>query len=424
MHVENQRQLEVLFLYTHPRPTPDTIIDHINALTSSSKHEVKKLNIIKELPHGLDLNRFDVIVIHYTLAICLDNHLNKNAVKSLQAAVPLKVVFIQDEYRHVNATVQAMCDLDIGIIFTCVPALEIEKVYPEEKLPGVRKVNVLTGYVNTRVLKLKEPSPLQDRPVDVGYRSRRLPAWLGELGQEKWRIGERFLTDANGYSLCCDISNREEDRIYGAEWDQFLNSCRAVLGVESGSSVFDFTGEIQRRVEAEERSRPEATFEELRDEHFSDLEGRIRLNQISPRCFEAAARGTLMILYEGEYSGRLKPWQHYVPLKKDHSNMEEVVSLLCDDEKAQAIADRALSEVARAPENSYGAFSSLVDRILEEEVGKRPQRSFCVYDQQSFARASARSWKSRLVFFKRYIGWRFPLLRKCWRMVVDGLGMS
>ena len=104
--------------------------------------------------------------------------------------------------------------------------------------------------------------------------------------------------------------------------------------------------------------------------------------------------------------------------------MEEVVSLLCDDEKAQAIADRALSEVARAPENSYGAFSSLVDRKLEEEVGKRLQRSVCVYDQQSFARASTRSWKSRMIFFKRYIGWRFPLLRKWWRMVVDGLGMG
>ena len=130
-----------------------------------------------------------------------------------------------------------------------------------------------------------------------------------------------------------------------------------------------------------------------------------------------------MILYEGEYSGRLKPWQHYVPLKKDHSNMEEVVTLLRDDERAQAIVDRAWIEVARASENSYTAFSSLVDQILEDEVGKRPRRSFCVYDQQSFARASGRSWKSRMIFFKRYIGWRFPLLRKCWRMVVDGLGM-
>ena len=98
--------------------------------------------------------------------------------------------------------------------------------------------------------------------MDVGYRSRRVPAWLGELGREKWRIGERFLTDANSYGLRCDISIKEEDRIYGAKWGHFLTNCRAVLGVESGASVFDFTGEIQHRVEEEERLHPEVTFKE------------------------------------------------------------------------------------------------------------------------------------------------------------------
>ena len=401
----------------------DSIVDHINALTTGSRHKVKKLDIVRELPRNLDLDRFDVIIIHYTLTICRDSYLDQDAKRRLRDTASLKVIFIQDEYRHVDGTVEAMRDLRVEVLFTCVPERNIEKVYPKERLPGVLKVNVLTGYVSPNLAEVGNPPPLQGRPLDVGYRSRRVPAWLGELGREKWRIGERFLTDANSYGLRCDISIKEEDRIYGAKWGQFLTSCRAVLGVESGASVFDFTGEIQRRVEEEERLRPEATFEELRDEHFVDLEGRIHLNQISPRCFEAAARGTLMILYEGEYSGRLKPWQHYVPLKKDHSNMEEVVTLLRDDERAQVIVDRAWIEVARASENSYTAFSSLVDQILEDEVGNRPRRSFCVYDQQSFARASARSWISRMIFFKRYIGWRFPLLQKCWRMIVDGLGM-
>ena len=415
--------LNVLLLCRLQLPMADTIVDHINALTAGSRHEVKKLDIIRELPRNLDLDRFDVIIIHYTLTICKDRYLDQDAKRRLRDTASLKVIFLQDEYRHVDATVEAMRDLRAAVLFTCVPEREIEKVYPEERLPGVLKVNVLTGYVSPKLAELPPPPPLRGRPLDVGYRSRRVPAWLGELGREKWRIGERFLTDANSYGLRCDISIKEEDRIYGAKWGHFLTNCRAVLGVESGASVFDFTGEIQHRVEEEERLHPEVTFKELREAYFFDLEGRIRLNQISPRCFEAAARGTLMILYEGEYSGRLKPWQHYVPLKKDHSNMEEVVSLLRDDEKAQAIVDRALKEVVRVPENSYGAFSSFVDRILEDEVGKRPRRSFCVYDQRSFTRASGRSLKLRMIFFKRHIGWRFPLLRKYWRMVADGLGM-
>ncbi|SVD63008.1 uncharacterized protein METZ01_LOCUS415862, partial [marine metagenome] len=205
-------------------PAPDAIVDHVNALTIASKHEVRKLNIIQELPPRLDLNRFDVIMIHYTLAICLKNHLNEATIKRIGAAIPLKVVFIQDEYRHVNATIQAMRELGVEILFTIAPEQAIERIYSQEKLPGVRKVNVLAGYVSPQMLKAGTPPPSRGRPIDVGYRSRRLPAWLGELGQEKWRIAERFLADAKEYGLDCDISNSEEDRIYGPKWGHFLVS--------------------------------------------------------------------------------------------------------------------------------------------------------------------------------------------------------
>ena len=96
-----------------------------------------------------------------------------------------------------------------------------------------------------------------------------------------------------------------------------------MLGVESGASVFDFTGEIQSKVEQYEKENPGADFYEIRDKFFKKEDGKISLNQISPRCFEAAALKTLMILYEGEYSGILVPWRHYVPLKKDHSNIRK-----------------------------------------------------------------------------------------------------
>ena len=169
------------------------------------------------------------------------------------------------------------------------------------------KVNVLTGYVDRRLLDRDAPK-LADRPVDVGYRARKIPAWLGELGQEKCRIGKRFAEDAVTYGLNCDISYREEDRLYGEDWLRFMTRCKSFLGVESGASVFDFTGEIQSAVEREERAYPSPLFEELRERHFKDKEGLVRLNQISPRCFEAAALRTLMILYVGEYSGILLPW--------------------------------------------------------------------------------------------------------------------
>jgi len=414
---ESDQQLEVLFLYTHPLPEVDTILDHVEALTTGSRHRVRRVSMLGELPPRLDLDRFDAIVIHYSITVCLPNHLCPESFARIQGAAPLKVLFIQDEYRHVDATVKAIGALGINVLFTCVPEQEIEKVYAEEKLPGVRKVNVLTGYVSSGLIGRKCPTPLGGRPIDVGYRARRLSAWYGELGREKWLIGERFEKDAEVFGLKCDISSREADRLYGHEWDSFLLNCRAVLGVESGASVFDFSGEIQAQVEAAEAADPNLVYAELKQRFFPSLEGRIRLNQISPRCFEAAARGTLMILYEGEYSNRLQPGRHYVVLKKDHSNIKEVIDTIKDDERAQAIVDRAREEVAMANENSYKAFSLLVDEVVAAEWRGRSAKKISPYSNWEFKHAVARSWSTRLAFVKRHLGWHYPFVKSIWVFV-------
>jgi hypothetical protein len=164
--------------------------------------------------------------------------------------------------------------------------------------------------------------------------------------------------------LKCDISTREQDRVYGEKWVRFVSGCKAFIGAESGSGVCDFTGEIQRRVEEHILREPDVPFETVRDLYFKEEDGRLMMNVISPRCFEAAALRTLMILYEGHYSGRLIPWRHYVPLKKDHSNMAEVVEVLRDAGRAQAIVDTAFREVALNPENSFAAMVRQVDRAI------------------------------------------------------------
>ena len=39
-----------------------------------------------------------------------------------------------------------------------------------------------------------------------------------------------------------DIEWSDEKRIYGNAWYDFIGSCRAILGSESDSNVFDFDG--------------------------------------------------------------------------------------------------------------------------------------------------------------------------------------
>jgi hypothetical protein len=386
--------LDILLLCDPQRRLAATVQAHIDALVRRSRHRIRPLQLLGDLPAGLDLGRFDAVIVHYSLVACSDHCISPAARAQIAAFFGLKALFIQDEYRHVDASIAAMRAMRIDLLFTNVPADEIHKVYPEAKLPGVTKISTLTGFVPEELARLAVP-PLAERPIEVGYRARHLPAWLGALAREKMQIAKRFLADAPRYGLRCDISCREEDRLYGAHWIKFMTRCRAVLGVESGASVFDFTGDIRQQVEDHLARMPDAPFDELQRLYFAAEEGRIRLNQISPRCFEAAALRTLMILYEGEYSGILKPGRHYVPLRKDHSNMAEVVAVLRDPSRAQAIVDRAYTEVASNPRYGHAAFVAATDAHLGAAFRPAMRRALPAYDGRSFRAAARPSLRTR-----------------------------
>lgn len=367
-----------------------TIVDHVLAFPRYSRHRIWVLNRLGDLPVGLKLERFDGIIIHYSIVISHDHFLTKRARAAIRHFRGFKAVFVQDDYRWINRTVAAMAYLRVNAIFCLAPQEIVDAVYSPQILPNVRKTTVLAGYVPEALTRI-EPKPYGEREIDVGYRARKLSAWVGSHAQEKWQIADRFLRDAPRYGLICDISCREEDRIYGDRWIEFLRNCRAVLGTESGSSVCDFTGEIQRQVEAHERRDPNVSFETLRDLYFKDVDGKIMMNVVSPRCFEAAALRTLMILYEGKYSGTMVPWRHYVPLRKDHSNMDEVVAVLRDSDRWSEIVERAYREVALNPQYTYRAMVERFDQVASDMMSTLPGRSHTAYDEAGFAKACSLS---------------------------------
>ncbi len=339
--------------------------------------------MLGDLPANVDLDRFDAVVVHYTLVASSEFYLSSSARQRLSHFKGLKLLFIQDEYRFVDRSTAAMREIGINVLFTCAPPNVMTVVYPPEKLPGVTVVNVLTGYVPERLLSVSV-SPPAERPIDVGYRGRNLPAWLGELGQEKMQIGVRMLQDAPTFGLKIDISFREEDRLYGRDWINFVSNCKSMLGVESGSSLVDFTGDIQAKVEAHAASNPRATFEEMRALYFAEEDNKISFAQISPRCFESAALRTLMILYEGAYSGILQPWRHYVPLKKDHSNMTEVVAVLRDAARIEQIVAQAYHEIAANPDFSFQNFVQNVDAVIDRVVTPQQLAGQSPYSKEEF----------------------------------------
>ena len=263
----------------------------------------------------LDLSRFDIIVFHYSIAIARGFHLRPELRSRLAAAKAMKVLFIQDEYRWIDATADAIRELGIAVLFSVVNRDVVEKIYHHPWLKDVRKEVTLTGFVDENLLQVRVPR-YSERAIDVSYRARKVPYWLGAFAMEKWVIGRIFKAEAAQYQLRCDISSEESARLYGDKWIHFLSNTRAVLGTESGASVCDFSGKLKEEVDAALALDPDATFESIQEKILREDDGKIVINVISPRVFEAAALRTLMINYPGEYSGRLVPWRHFCAAQK------------------------------------------------------------------------------------------------------------
>lgn len=386
-----RKSIEILFLVNRPASNSQasTVTEYIDSFHKYSSYNIHELSMLHDFPSQLDLNRFDAIITHYSLSLgpLLHHYFGNELVKKIKIFKGLKVAILQDEYREIHTYWKNLRELDFDILFSCVPENEIQKVYPTEQLPKLRVVNILTGYVPEDLITFQTP-PISERKIDVGYRSRKPPYWLGKLAYEKLYISEQFNKLAHKSGLFLDISTNESDRLYGKDWINFLTSCRTVIGTESGASIADFDGELERSVNNYVHLNPQASFDEIFELFLKPYEGSLKLNQISPRCFEAAALKTPMILFEGFYSGILQPNLHFIPLRKDFSNFEEVLLKLRNHEALQEIADRTYNEVALDPRWSYQKFIEKIDKIIAEEVENRPIiKAQEIYTEKQFNRA-------------------------------------
>jgi glycosyltransferase involved in cell wall biosynthesis len=346
-----------------------TIAHHLRSFSLFSGNKVA---YAPALPHGpcpYDLSHFDAIVIHYSVRVCFAGCLSPSWTEALRGYPGLKVLFVQDEYDHTERTRRAIEETGVQIVYTCVPPESVPLVYPPERFAHVRFLPTLTGYVPLDLARVRAPKPLSERRLTIGYRGREIGWWYGHLGWDKAEIGRRMKAICDAEGVACDIAWDNDSRIYGDGWFDFLNDCRATLGTESGSNVFDFHGNLRRQVEEELRLNPTATYEEIHAKYLQEHEGRIVQNQVSPKVFEAVACRTALVLFEGRYSGVLTPGVHYLPLRKDYSNAREILARLQDDAFVEAMTGQAYQDVVASGRYSYATFVREFDEELRKRIG-------------------------------------------------------
>jgi len=359
----------ILLLYHHYwNKNAPTIMEHVDSFSKYSKFKVWAVNTEKGFPSGLNRFEFDIIVLHYSLfgSYYLLNHAFLEYIERSKSSY--KIVFFQDEHHYCQQRFAFLNKYDIDCVYTLLHPDYFKDVYG--KYTSVRKlVHNLTGYVDDALIEKARrfSKPDRTRNIDIGYRGRRLKFYMGKGSQEKFEIGERFLTRARGSGLKLDIESSEGDRLYGNKWYKFLGDQKACLGTEAGVSIFDIEDVVLTEYERLISENPSMTFEEMSERFLKRWEGNIPYRTISPRHFEAAAFRICQILFEGEYQGILKPMIDYIPLKKNFSNFDDVLKLFRDTQFRQQITDNCYRNLIASGKYSYRKFIEGFDRELMAE---------------------------------------------------------
>ncbi len=373
----NRKQLRIALLYDGVTSMHvNTIREHVESFAKYSKHSIFHIpatpafwkRSAAEVFESVDFSIFDVVIVHYSIRVSLVEHFDEGLARAMQVFGGLKILFVQDEYEGTEIARRWMDRLKFDVVYTCIPPEGRQRIYPPYRYPGLDFVQTLTGYVPEDPSIDAHAKPLGERKVLIGYRGRKLPAVYGALGQEKFQIGIEVKAAALKRGLPVDIEVDDSHRIYGIGWYEFLGSVRATLGTESGANVFDFDGLLKKEIADLEAADPTVSFEEISEKVLGPHEGLVQMNQISPKVFEAIRLRTALVLFEGTYSDVVRPHEHYIPLKKDYSNINEVFRCLEDDAFVERMTRRAYEDIVASGRFSYQAFVEGVDADIESRL--------------------------------------------------------
>ncbi|MEF8729095.1 MAG: hypothetical protein V5B34_12910 [Accumulibacter sp.] len=422
----------VLHRLGNPRLAPSFLCHHVFALRDAfPEHNYLYHDTELPLPDYVRDIAFDAIVLDVTFLwirwLAEATFLNiRETYSFVRDSGGLKLAFPQDEYDCNELLDDWMCDWRVDRVFSVISS-HWDVLYPRYHRQGSIRL-AYTGYVDPTLLA-KEGRPFDLRRIDIGYRARRLPPYFGRIGETKWAIGERVENPAKRAGLTTDILLGDQGTLLGPQWLDFLGDCRFTLGANSGSSLLDPRGDIQRRVRAYLNAHPAASFEEVEANCFPGLDGRHSFTAISPRVLEAGLLGSCQVLVEGDYSGIVRPWEHYIPIRADATDFPQVLEAMRDRQLVDRLISNCRETILDSKELHYRHKAATVIGLIESHrVGSGPatdaeavQRTIRRYEED-MRQTYAKHWRRQSFRRKlsRFVD-RSPTVSRLARTVWSGL---
>ena len=274
----------------------------------------------------------------------------------------VKIVFPQDDASHGALLDYWFNWMQVDAVFTVRPEKK-EFIYPFTT-KRADFISTVSGFIEDDTISAMTAlaKPFADRQWTVGQRATMYPAWGGRFAQRKGLAAVHMKEACAARRVLANISTEDRDVLLGDDWYRFLGDCRFVVGAEGGHGMWDAYGVIQDAVNDYAGRHPNAPFEEIEENCFDGLDGMQLFPGFAPRVLEAALLGCGQVLMEGEYRGFVRPHVHYIPLKIDFSNMDDVFSAMANIDEVQAMIAATRRDLV---ESTAFRYSNLVATVME-----------------------------------------------------------
>jgi hypothetical protein len=290
-----------------------------------------------------------------------------------------KIALPQDDYDCSGILDDWMVAWKIDRIYTIV-SNHWNVIYPKSTKYSQLKQGY-TAYIADDWIKYWiNPKPHCKRKIDVSYRASKLDENFGSLGQLKWQIAEKFKESVPlNFGLCIDISTNSKDTITGKKWHNFIENSKFCLAVPSGSSLLDPDNKIRNCINKYKALNKNLLFRQIEKNCFPQQDNKFIFSMISPRNIEAALAETVQIAVIGNYSGLMKPMDHYIPLEKNCNNIKEVISMMKDNILIKKIKKNCKDSILSEPRLRQ---KIIVDEIIEFAESIVTRRNLVIPNQE------------------------------------------
>ena len=266
------------------------------------------------------IRQYDIIVLlHSTNSN--GNYVHPLLQKALLYRKGKVVLFVGNEYKLMPEKIRFIKIIEVDYVSSQLPLDTAEWLYGETSAKVVSVPHALNPEV------FKPQTRFSDRLIDFGDRSADYPLYLGDIDRN--RVPE-VLSRFEEMGLLVDSSRSADKRFDRAGWANFLNTCKATMTTEAGTSFLERDDRTRLAVNAFNKEKPEAGFDEIFQIFFAHYNNAVSGKTISPRHFDAIGTKTCQIMFPGRFCDILEKGKHYISLEQDLSNIREVIDMFQD----------------------------------------------------------------------------------------------